>query len=171
MNKLAVSTLAGALVAAALAVSPASAADSGPGFKLGVITCDTIPGTQVQLLIHSSVSLDCVFETAYGKEHYKGESGVGLGLDLSWNRQKRIAYTVMAATSDYKIGSYGLAGKFVGGQAGATVGVGVGAAALVGGGARNFTLQPIALSTSTGIGVEGGIGYLFLEPNPAADRK
>ncbi len=132
------------------------------GIKIGILTCKAIPGTQRTLIIHSSVGLDCTFETPDGSEKYQGESGIALGLDLSWNRKETIHYAVLSGTTAYEIGSHGLAGKFVGGKASATIGVGLGAAALIGGGENNITLQPLAIETSTGLGVSGGIGYLFL---------
>ena len=100
------------------------------GVSLGVLKCKTIPGSRDQLLIHSSVGLNCVFETPNGKESYKGESGIGLGIDLSWDRVENIAYTVLSASKDYKMGSYGLAVKFIGAKASATAGVGLGAGRL-----------------------------------------
>ncbi|MFT4561925.1 MAG: hypothetical protein ACI9BW_001668 [Gammaproteobacteria bacterium] len=36
-------------------------------------------------------------------------------------------------------------------------------AVLIGGGAKNIGLQPLALETSTGIGVAGGLGFLYIE--------
>jgi len=42
-------------------------------------------------------------------------------------------------------------------------GVGVGAQVLVGGGSKNISLQPLAVETATGLGVAGGLGYLYLE--------
>jgi len=41
---------------------------------------------------------------------------------------------------------------------------GVGAAVLVGGGDKSFSLQPLALEGSTGLGLSGGVGYLYIEP-------
>jgi hypothetical protein len=171
MNKLLVAIMAGALAGPLATSTPASAQSSSPGAKIGVLTCWILPGTQVKLLIHSSAALNCVFEGAGGKESYKGESGVGLGLDLKWDNTKTIAYTVLAATSDYKPGGYVLAGRYVGATASAAVGAGAGASMLVGGGAQNFSLQPLAVETGTGLGAAAGVGYLFLEPNPTADKK
>lgn len=152
------------LIAVALAlpglVRPAGAQDSG--LKIGVLTCNTIPGTTKNLIIHSTVSLDCVFKSPDGSEDYRGESGIALGLDLNWNRQETIHYAVISGQTAYQVGSHALAGKYVGGKASATLGIGLGAAALIGGGENNISLQPLALETSTGFGVAGGIGYLFL---------
>ncbi len=168
MNKQIVLALAGMFLVALAAPGQASAAE---GVNIGLLKCRTIPGTTVQLLSHSSVGLNCVFETANGKESYKGESGIGLGIDLSWDRDENIAYAVLSASKDYKMGSYSLAGKFVGAKASATVGVGAGVAVLVGGGEKNISLQPLALEGSTGLGVAGGIGYLFIQADRARDNR
>ncbi|MGH8590163.1 MAG: DUF992 domain-containing protein [Gammaproteobacteria bacterium] len=55
--------------------------------------------------------------------------------------------------------------KYTGAKASATAGVGVGANVLIGGGQKSFTLQPLSLTGSTGVGVAGGVGYLYLEPD------
>lgn len=160
--------LLGLFIAVALAVPGLSrqASAQGAGVQIGVLTCDTIRGTRRNLIIHSTVGLDCTFSTPSGVERYRGESGIALGLDLNWDRQEKIHYAVISGMSDYRLGSYALVGKYVGAKASATVGIGVGAAVLVGGGEKNITLQPLAIETSTGLGVAGGIGYLFLaRPN------
>lgn len=164
-------TVCAALVLAALTASAPAPARAAEGVNIGVLKCKTIPGTRVQLLIHSSVGLNCVFQTANGQESYKGESGIGLGVDLSWDRVEYIAYTVLSASKAYEMGSYSLAGSFVGAKASATAGVGAGAAVLIGGGDKNITLQPLALEGSTGVGVAGGAAYLFLKADPDADKK
>jgi hypothetical protein len=45
-----------------------------------------------------------------------------------------------------------------------SVGVGAGAAVLVGGGFKDFSLQPVALEGNIGLGAAAGLGYLYLEP-------
>ncbi len=107
---------------------------------------------------------NCEFVTPAGKEHYVAESGVGLGLDLEWSDDKVIRYSVLAATTDVRVGHYALTGKYYGAKASATAGVGVGAQVLVGAGDKNISLQPLALEGSTGLGAAAGISYLYLEP-------
>jgi len=138
------------------------------GTKIGTLTCKTIPNTTVNLLIHSTVNVKCTFKSTAGEvEHYKGETGVGLGIDLHVKRDEQIAFVVLAA--DFKKGTYKLAGKYGGAGATATVGVGVGAHVLIGGSNNSISLQPIVLSGTKGIGVSGGITYLYLEPDRDAD--
>lgn len=149
--------------AASWASGPVSAAEGG--LEVGVLTCKTVPGTRFNLIIRSTVDVDCVFKGSAGvEERYRGETGIALGVDLNINRLETIAFTVLSASSDVSPGAYALAGRYVGGKASATLGVGVGAAVLVGGGDKSFSLQPVALEGSTGLGVSGGIGYLYIEP-------
>lgn len=143
---------------------PATAAE--PGIKLGVLTCHQIPGTGINLLIHSTVQVNCMFTSVTGERQalYKGETGIGLGIDLNWTKTESIAFSVLGASSNVGQGSHPLAGKYLGGRASASVGVGGGVQALVGAGQNQFTLQPLALESAKGFGVAAGLGYLYLEP-------
>ncbi len=159
--------LALAVLALPLAAQAAPATTTAGG-KIGTLTCTTIPNTTVNLLIHSTVNVKCVFKSTAGEtEHYKGETGVGLGIDLHVKRDEKLAFVVLAA--DFKKGTYKLAGKYGGAGGTATVGVGVGAHVLIGGSNNSVSLEPIVLSGSKGIGVSGGITYLYLEPDREAD--
>ena len=154
------------LLSAALLVSmviPMQAlAGTTEGTRMGILTCKTVQGSSLSLIIHSTEGVKCVFKDNIGEtENYKGETGVGLGFDVSFDRETTIVYTVMAA--NIKAGNHQLAGKYFGGGGSATVGAGVGAQALIGGGKKNVSLQPVALSGSTGAGVSGGLTYLYLE--------
>lgn len=159
------SYLAAAVLGSAMLIAPAQQASAQEGgIELGILTCDTVAGTRVNLIIRSTVDVKCTFKGSSVEEHYKGETGIGLGIDLNISRDETIAFTVLAAKSDMSAGAHALTGKYVGAKASVTVGVGLGAAVLVGGGEKNFSLQPIALETSTGFGLSGGVGYLYLEP-------
>ena len=145
--------------------APSQEAMAQAGIELGILTCKTVPGTARTLLVYSSVETACVFTRAGGGvERYRGESGIGLGIDLNWYRDETMRFVVISATSDLRPGSYLLAGSYVGAEASATLGLGTGAAVLVGGGKRNITLQPVAVATSTGWGLAAGVGYLHLHP-------
>jgi hypothetical protein len=156
----------------ALAIcSPVPTYADDPGVRIGVLVCEAIPGSGYNLLITSKVDIKCTFQDPEGnKEYYVGETGIGLGVDLGFKSRSRIAFTVISMTSDYKIGSYALAGKYVGGKASAALGVGGGVAVLVGGGAKNFSLQPLALEGCEGVNVAAGLGYRYLEPDPRYKR-
>ncbi len=103
------------------------------GIEIGVLTCNSVDGTRRNLLIHSTVQVTCVFKTPEGQESYRGETGIGLGVDLNWNRSETTHLVVLGGTSDTRLGAHSLAGTYVGGKASATFGVGAGAGALVGG--------------------------------------
>jgi len=131
--------------------------------EIGILTCKTIPGSRVNLLIRSTTDVNCEFKDSQGKvEQYKGESGIALGLDLSFKSDETFAFSVISS-STAGAGSHSLAGKYVGGKASASLGVGLGAAVLVGGSDDNFGLNPIAIGTNQGIGASVGIGFLYIE--------
>ncbi len=145
--------------------APEAAADHA-GIKLGVLRCDQVPGTGINLLIHSTVQVRCVFTSVTGERQafYKGETGIGLGIDLNWNKSEIIIFTVLGATGNVG-GSHPLAGKYLGGRASVSVGIGAGAQVLVGAGRNHITLQPLALESARGFGAAAGLGYLYLEPS------
>lgn len=134
------------------------------GVQVGVLSCSSVPGSRVDLIIHSAVRVNCVFKTPLGVERYRGNTGIGIGVDLTWSRQEEFIFAVLMATSDVRTGAHALAGRYVGVKASATIGVGVGAAALLGGGDKNVTLQPIGVEGSSGLGVAAGVAYLVLTP-------
>ncbi len=147
----------------ALAGAPEAAAGHA-GIKFGVLRCDQVPGTGINLLIHSTVQVNCVFTSVTGERQafYKGETGIGLGIDLNWNKSETIVFTVLGVTGNVG-GSHPLAGKYLGGRASVSVGIGAGVQVLVGAGKNHFTLQPLALESARGFGVAAGLGYLYLE--------
>jgi len=162
-NKTLVHGLAALAAAGTLLVGAATAtAEDKGGVRIGTLTCEQV-GKRVNLVIHSSVGVRCEFRSVDGRtERYKGETGIGLGVDLNYKRTDKIVFAVIAANQDVRPAAHGLAGKYVGGKANVTAGIGAGAAALVGGGTSGIALQPLGLETSRGAGVAGGIGYLFI---------
>lgn len=167
----------GALATAvALVLTPVAAtADSAQqedrgGVEAGVLTCRSIEGTKLNLLVHSEVDVSCVFETVEGKiEHYTGSTGIGAGLDLSWDEEQTISFSVVSGGTDISAGQYSLAGTYAGGKASIAAGLGVGAAALIGGSDDNIALQPLGLETRKGVGIAAGLTYLDIAPDRAAD--
>ncbi|NWF39865.1 DUF992 domain-containing protein [Mariprofundus sp. NF] len=141
----------------------AQAGETKSGAKIGVLTCITQPNTGISLIIHSTTDVKCSFSATGGGgvENYVGETGVGLGIDMRFDRETHLVYTVLAVE---KVGSYKLAGKYVGGGASVTVGAGVGAQVLIGGNDKSISLQPV-IEGSTGLGISAGITYLFLQPD------
>ena len=96
-------------------------------------------------------------------EKYQGETGIGLGIDLSFKSSETMVWVVIAPSSDVSPGNHALVGKYYGAKAEATIGVGVQANVLVGGGDKSFSLQPVSLGGQTGFGAAGGLGYMYLE--------
>ena len=156
--------LIGVFAVAVLAAIPVQNVFAKQGVKLGVIECEVVPGSRVNLLIRSTADVECTFNNQGTIEKYKGETGIALGLDLSFRNNSKIAFTVFAASDDVTPGAGSLAGKYVGGEVTAAAGVGLGAKALVGGGNDNISLHPLAIETNKGLGLSGGVGFLYLEP-------
>ncbi|MBL1141256.1 MAG: DUF992 domain-containing protein [Proteobacteria bacterium] len=145
-----------------LACSQVAMADNH-GVQLGVLKCNVVPGSRVNLIIRSTADVECQFDNAGTVEKYKGETGIGLGLDLSFKTDEKMHFAVFAASNDVSANSHALAGKYVGAELNAAAGVGLGAKALVGGSNDSFSLQPLALETSTGLGASGGLSFLYIE--------
>lgn len=131
--------------------------------EVGVVTCTFIPGTKSNMLLFSSADFNCVFKHDGQVDHYDGEAGIRLGLDLQWNNTSTMAYTVMASTGKDIDWSQALTGTYSGGKATAAFGVGLGAAVLVGGSSDSVGLVPLALEAGTGVGATAGIGFLSLK--------
>ena len=149
-------------IASALSFNTAFAADKA-GLEIGVLKCSVISGSRVNLLVRSTADVSCTFNDQGTLERYQGEAGIALGLDLSFKSEENMAFAVISATSNSTPGSYTLAGKYVGGQAAASVGVGLGAKVLVGVGDQSLSLQPLALETNKGLGASAGVGFLYIE--------
>ena len=59
------------------------------GSRLGVLTCNSIPGSRVNLIIRSTTDVHCQFKATDGKvEHYLGETGIALGADLTFSKEE-----------------------------------------------------------------------------------
>jgi len=149
-------------LASALSFSTVSVAESA-GLKIGVLKCSVVAGSRTNLLVRSTADVTCTFNNQGTLERYRGEAGIALGLDLSFKTEENMAFAIISATSNTNPEAYALAGKYVGGQAAASVGVGLGAKVLVGAGSQSLSLQPLALETNKGLGVSAGIGFLYIE--------
>jgi hypothetical protein len=135
------------------------------GGQLGILECRTVPGSGYSVLIHSSVDVSCLFQKPDAAERYKGEMGIGLGVDLRWNRRETIRFAVVGLAADTRAGKHALAGKYAGGKASVSIGYGLGADALIGGGEKGIALQPLGIENTEGFGVAAGLGYLILRPD------
>lgn len=155
-------SLFAALTALSFAALTGEASAGGQGIQIGVLTCSVIAGSRVNLLIRSTADVECEFNQNGLVTAYKGETGIALGIDLSLKTNERMAFAVIAASSDVSPGS--LAGRYVGGEITASAGLGLGAKALFGGGNKSIGLNPLAVETNTGLGASAGLGFLYLEP-------
>ena len=90
---------------------------------------------------------------------------MSFGIDLQQKSNEQAVFTVVAISGDTRPEAYSLEGTYVGGKASAALLIGAGASVMLGGGDNNFSLQPIAIETSTGLGAALGIGYLTLVRN------
>ncbi len=131
--------------------------------QIGVLKCETVPGSRKNYLIRSTTDVDCVFEKkGGGTEKYVGETGIAIGATLTFKQtEEKLYYTVAAATTSVPAGA--LAGKYIGVQADLAAKKGVGVAVLIGGGNNQFSLAPMGL-TEEGYGVSAGVGFLYIEP-------
>ena len=156
-----------AMVVAAplLAFGAANDAHAQAGVEVGILECQSVPGSKRNPLDPTGdVRLrECDGST----ERYGGETGIGFGIDLQLESDETLFYTVLSGTGDR--GKSTLAGRYVGAEVSAEVGVGGTAAVFIGGGDDSITLQPVALGVRTGgVGVAAGVGYLTLVPESEA---
>jgi len=135
---------------------------STPRHIAGTLECTVVPDSGINLLIHSTREVRCVFIPADGGpvEHYKGETGIRLGLDININKQAKITYSVLADHTPS--GRYQLAGKYSGAGGGITLGASVGDATPIRKQDRSIALQPIQ-TKHRGAGAGAGFTYLYLE--------
>ncbi len=138
----------------ASAMSPAHAA-----IEAGVLTCNIASG--VGALVMSRKTVACKFRPSSNGpvELYTG-SITRLGLDLSDTHAGTMTYGVYSASNG--LAPFSLAGSYNGAGAGLTLGNGVGVDALIGGNGSQLTLQPLAFSNLTGVGINAGVGSLNL---------
>ena len=148
-------TALAAVMAFALTSTQASAR-----VKAGTLDCDVSGG--VGLIIGSQKSVRCYFAPSRGgrREVYTGDI-TKFGLDLGVTGRGRMVWAVYAPT-DYI--PYALTGRYAGGSAEASVGLGVGAKILVGGNNDTISLQPLSVSSQTGLNVAAGVAGLELVP-------
>jgi hypothetical protein len=157
-------SLAGMFLTAALLL-PAGSAIAGkvaaPTNIIGVLACKIVPHSGINLLIHSVRDVRCEFTPRDGGpvEHYKGETGVGFGIDVYLGKHTVIRYSVLA--NHFQPGVHQLAGKYSGLGGGVTFGIGIGNNAPIGKRDGSISLQPIIGKSSAS--AAGGFTYLYLE--------
>ena len=67
------------LAAGVLAMGVPSGGALADGIKIGILSCEAIEGTRVNLLIRSTVDVACTFDSGSYKEAYRGETGIEFG--------------------------------------------------------------------------------------------
>ena len=169
-KQFAAALLLGTALSLPLAASAVSArAGQEAGHEVGVLTCKTVPESRVNLVVHSSADIECEFKESDGTvEHYTGQTGIGIGVDLHVAHQETVIFTVLA--KHFEPGSHRLAGRYGGPKAGVATGVGGGAALLIGGHDDSIGLKP-AVSHSKGFGLAAGVGYLTLEAKESGEAE
>jgi hypothetical protein len=153
MSKMLKGLLAAAVVATgALALAPAADA----AVRTGTLVCRVAPG--VGLLFGSRRSLECDFQNRHGRtERYTGRID-RIGIDIGITRSDQIMWAVFEPTRHHG----DLTGRYTGATAQATVVLGLGANVLVGGGSGSIALQPLSVSTQTGLNIAAGISSMHL---------
>ena len=148
-----------AAAAATVILASAGAASAESGIKIGTLSCSVAPG--IGFIIGSSKSMECQFSGDRGIEMYSGVINK-FGLDIGVTGNQVLNWVVFAPGS---VDPGALGGTYVGATAEATAAIGAGANVLVGGFNRSFTLQPVSLSTQTGLNIAAGVAELVLHPH------
>jgi hypothetical protein len=152
MSKLTKVLLATAIAAAA-ALPLAGTAEAA--VRTGTLTCRVAPG--VGLILGSRRNINCEFTNNRVREYYKGRID-RIGLDIGITRSSSIVWGVFERTRRHA----DISGRYTGATAQATIGIGLGANVLVGGGENSIALQPLSVSTQTGLNVAAGVSSLHL---------
>jgi len=131
---------------------------------IGRLNCKIVPHSGINLLVRSTREIRCEFKPLNNGpvEYYKGETGIGFGIDIDFDKHADISYLVRAR--DYKPGTHQLAGKYSGVGGNVTVGLTVGNTAPISKTDHSVSLQPIG-GRSSGIGGASGFTYIYLEPD------
>lgn len=151
------------LTSFAMITNPAAAQNRA---KAGTLDCDVSGG--IGLILGSKKAVRCYYTSNRGgRETYEG-SITKLGVDIGATRRARMIWAVYAPTNYSR---YGLAGKYIGGTAEATIGAGIGANVLVGGSENTISLQPLSISAQRGLNIAAGVGALELHPAGSSSRR
>jgi hypothetical protein len=145
-----------AAAAAAVILATAGGASAQSGVKVGTLSCSVAPG--IGFIIGSSKSMECQFSGDQGIELYSGVINK-FGIDIGVTGNQVLNWVVFAPGN---IAPGALHGTYVGAAAEATAAIGAGANVLVGGFNDSFTLQPVSVSTQTGLNVAAGVAELVL---------
>ena len=159
MNKR-LSVLAAATAAVvALGVGAPAQAQSNAGVNVGSLNCNVAGG--MGFVFGSSRDMTCIFTGNDGVgQRYKGTVN-RYGVDIGFTKQAQMVWLVFAPG---KVVPGALAGTYAGATAAVSAGVGVGVNALVGGGNKQITLQPVSVEGNVGLNIAAGVGEIVLAP-------
>jgi hypothetical protein len=125
-----------------------------------MLECDVSGG--VGAVVTSTKALYCTFHPVNGiPEDYQG-SITTLGVDVGYTGAGHLQWAV--AMADLSPRPFPLAGSYAGATAGVSVGSGAKANTLVGTNGIGISLQPLSVSTQTGLDLSAGVGSLTLTP-------
>ena len=138
--------------------APGTAQATGKsGVNVGQLSCQVAGG--VGFVFGSSKELDCLFTRTDGvAEHYHG-SIQKFGIDIGFTKEAHVIWVVFAPGA---ISPGAIAGSYGGVSASVAAGLGLGANVLIGGSAKQITLQPVSVEGSVGLNVAAGIGEVIL---------
>ncbi len=149
-------TLFAAAVLAGIGASLPAAAQ-GPA---GMLECNLSP--RVGAVVTSGRALSCIFHPISGPPQFYTGAITTLGVDIGFTGPGKLSWGVAIAAPSQD--PFPLAGTFTGATAGVTIVAGADANSLVGGNGNTVSLQPLSVSTQTGIDITAGIGTLTLTP-------
>jgi Protein of unknown function (DUF992) len=152
------STLFG--VAITTLVASFASANAQERIQIGVLECDG--GQNVGFVVGSVTSLQCVFQGEGRRPEAYVATIHRFGVDLGFTQQTKFSWAAYGPTNQIAPG--GLAGRYGGVGANASVGVGFGGNFLLGGVANSYVLQPVSVQGQTGLNVAAGVADVELEP-------
>jgi hypothetical protein len=157
MRKAITTALAALGTASIAALALVSTPQAQSRVEVGVLTCTASGSTG--FIVGSTRDLRCTFNRQGKDERYSGRIDK-FGIDIGATQQAKIAWAVLAPTSNLPPRS--LVGSYGGVSAEATVGVGVGANALIGGSDKSIVLQPLSVQAQQGLNIAAGVASLQL---------
>jgi hypothetical protein len=158
MTKKFLPALAGATIAASLAIAGAPAPAAAAGVAAGTLTCNVASGWG--FIFGSSHDVHCVYSPRPGVAEYYVGSISKFGVDIGYTQNAIMVWQVLAPSTSLAPGA--LAGGYGGVTAGATAGVGGDANLLVGGFEHSISLQPLSIEGNNGLNVAAGIAEINL---------
>lgn len=145
------------LAVAAMLVVPAfpAAAQMGQGVQIGRLSCELAPS--FAFIVSSAREMTCRFVPTGnrgGEVRLKGQAQ-RYGLDIGFNGRSVLVWNVFAPTS--QTGAEALRGSYLGVSGNASSGTGSGGSTLSGGHGGSITLQPVSVSSHTGLNLGFGL--------------